>query len=251
MGGQVVTATAEAGVYGDEEAPKVPTAEGSGSDKRSRSCPQCAMEFPGGFGAARLARHLRSAHNADAPKDTGRERRPRTGAGKRVSVADLGTLLWKGLGSLATRTGNDAAGRMFTIQAVAAGPALDKAVKGTFVDRILQPLARMNENASEFGSLVAGPVTAQAFVNNPNPLTQALFVASLEASLPVIARSLKDVKKKQERLEADLSELGPVFGKPPGETVSLEEIATWIAFGGGDPPTAPPPQGAPEESVAA
>lgn len=167
-----------------------------------------------------------------------RERKPTEYAGRRSSLSELGTGIWKGLAWSAAQGGYVAAGRAFSLQADAAGPAFDRLVKGTFLDGILQPIARLGANGKDFAALGALPPSAEAYARNPNEVTASAFKAALIGALPQIAKAHKDTVKRYQRLEADLAGMAEMFGKAPGERVSLDEVAMWIVTGS----TAPQPE---------
>lgn len=173
----------------------------------------------------------------DAPP---KEKKP--SPGPRQPLREIGTGIAKALAFVAGNAGMQGASRALMLQSEAAGPAFDKAVKGTVLDRMLQPLARVGGNTKDLGALVALPVTTEAFLRDPSPMTQAGFQAALIAALPQIAAARKSAAKEQAKLEADLQNLAEMFGKDPGEHVSLNEVAMWLMTGSTDGTTMPPPE---------
>jgi len=187
------------------------------------------------------------AKKAAAP----RERKPSSTSG-RVSLRETGTGIAKALAFFAQNAGLQGASRALMLQSEAAGPAFDQAVKGTPLDRLFQPFAKVGGNAKDLGALIALPISTEAYLRNPNPMTQAGFQASLIGALPQIARARQTAAKEQARLEKDLAELAEMFGKDPGEHVSLNEVALWLMTGSTDgttptPPPEPEPPSAPAE----
>ena len=180
----------------------------------------------------------------------------------RVRLEEFGTGLWKGLAWGAAQGGYTAAARALTLQADAAGPAFDRMVKGTMLDRWIQPLARIGENGKDLAALAALPAAAEAYARNPtvtyengmvgaNPITTQAFRAALIGALPQIAKARKETVKRYQKLEADLASMAEVFGKPPGSSVSLDEVASWIIFGSTEPPAEPEPERETADSFAA
>jgi len=108
-----------------------------------------------------LADRVRAAGTSgkDKPKPKGKKHHPR------VRVDGLISRGWDVLGGLATRV-DPPLGRCLMMQAPVAGLILEDVVKGTFVDRALQPVARAEDKAEKVAALVAPP----------------LLVAGLEAS---------------------------------------------------------------------
>lgn len=186
-------------------------------------------------------RRLHRRKEPSGPEKAPKETRPAP-SGPRESLKEIGTGIAKGLAFLASNAGLQGASRALILQSEAAGPAFDKAVKGSVVDRMLQPLARVGGNTKDLGALVALPVSTEAYLRDPSPMTQAAFQAALIASLPQIAKARKTAAKEQAKLEADLAELAEMFGKDPGEHVSLNEVAMWLMTGSTDGTVMPPPE---------
>lgn len=247
-------AESQESIFDEEVAPDL---NGKG-DKDPHACPECGDRFEGPMWGARLGGHRRTKHGVvgerrhkkkPAPADggeAGETRAPELPKRARKNLAELGTSMWRGAAWLTARADKMAASRMFGLLAPAAGPAVDRAVKGTIFDRLLQPIARAGDQGKDALILIGAPLTAQAFLETPNVFTQAAFVGSLEASLPIIVKTAKDAKRRQEKMEADLSDMADVFGKQPGEKVTTREVALWILNGS---VTEPVPE--PEEAPAA
>lgn len=185
----------------------------------------------------------REPQPGDAPKS--KESKP-TPAARRQSLSEMGTGIAKGLGVLASNAGFAGASRALLLQSEAAGPAFDRAVKGSVVDKMLQPLARVGGNTKDLGALIGLPISTEAYLRDPGPMTQAAFQAALVASLPQIAAARKTAAKEQAKLEADLADLAEMFGKDPGERVSLNEVAMWLMTGSTDGTVVPPPPSPPD-----
>lgn len=241
----------------DEIAPDL---NGTKASEDPHICPECGQRFDGPMWGARLGGHRRNKHGivgtrrdrGKPPPATdgapGESRAPELPKRPRKNLSELGTQMWRGAAWVSARCEKMAASRMFGLLAPAAGPAVDRAVKGTFFDRLLQPLARAGDQGKDAMILIGAPLTAQAFLETPNVFTQAAFVGSLEASLPIIVKTAKDAKRRQEKMEQDLSDMAEVFGKQPGEKVTTREVALWVLTGSTVEAPAEPTVG--EEAVA-
>lgn len=188
----------------------------------------------------------RRAHRRTRPAGGEQESKPPketkpAPAGRREPLRQMGTGIAKGLAFLASNAEMTGASRALMLQSEAWGPAFDQAVKGTVIDRILQPLAKTGGNTKDLAALVGLPIATEAYLRDPTPMTQGAFSAALIASLPQIAAARKTAAKEQAKLEADLAELAEMFGKDPGEHVSLNEVAMWLMTGSTDGTVAPPP----------
>jgi len=241
----------EAGLF-EEKPPEQPRAQPRGG-AGSRDCPECGKVFNPPMAAARLGQHRKKDHGvAPAGKGLTEEKAPQEkgaqGDGKkeptpkgRQNLSTLGEYIFEGLSWVSAKTGRMAASRMYRIHSAAFGPALEKSAKGTFLDKILQPAARLANQSPETAALVMGPITAEAFLASPSPLTQGAFVAAVSGSVPAVIRAGKTKLREQAKLEADLSAFAQSFGKAEGERVTLEEYANFILFGNINGPQEDPP----------
>lgn len=151
-----------------------------------------------------------------------------TARGPRAKLDQFGTGAMELAAWLANRRGNYPLGRIFSLEAPAFGPALEDAAKGTVADRMLQPIARLGGRGTRLARLAALPGSAAAFMAQPSAMTQAIFVGALEAALPDIIESAELAARKQEKVERDLARFAYLFGKEPGESVTIEDVAGWI-----------------------
>jgi hypothetical protein len=154
----------------------------------------------------------------------------------RVRVDGLISRGWDVLGGLATRI-DPPIGRCLQMQAPVAGLILEDVVKGTFVDRALQPVARAEDKAEKVAAL-AGPVLCvaglEAAQRLPDPQRKAreailwpLLIESLVLSErvtgayadEVIARAEQDApaRERATRLAA------AIFAVPTGEPATPEQ----------------------------
>jgi len=104
--------------------------------------------------ASKLAGWGRGRAKAAGKTAKGKPRHPR------VPVDDLIAGVWRGLAGFARPL--PATSRLLKIQAPIAGVLLEDTVKGTVVDRWMQPLARTSKNAEAIAVLVGPPVLVGA-----------------------------------------------------------------------------------------
>jgi hypothetical protein len=120
--------------------------------------------------------------------------RPKAGAKKkkpRVTTADLLGSLWRGGAKLATPL--PPLQRTLRVQAPVAGALLEDAVKGTAIDVILQPFARLAQQGQTISAIVGPPVLVTALTmhlqmreaagEQPNPFLMSAGIEALRASL--------------------------------------------------------------------
>lgn len=195
----------------------------------------------------RKARNPKPIEGNAPPLVTGNgERVPRTKPSRtpgRKSTASMFEGIWSGLGMILTNTGIDpAVGRVLQLESVAAGPAFDNVVNGTVLDRILQPMLGKKSEGQLLISLIGLPLLIGAVERNPAMGAQIEPVAkwALMSMLPTIVASMKDAKKQEAKLSADLAELREPLGVPDGEPVTLDHIFAFIF--------APAPNAAPADA---
>lgn len=161
--------------------------------------------------------------------DRARRRTPTTGAGgrprKRVSIEGLVGSVW-GMAAMAIAR-NPAmlpVARVLDLQAPVAGAIVEDVARGTVVDRVLQPLARMGEKGQQIGALIGPPLIVAAITAQPAlfptlaPVLKATLMTWVQISAPAM-------KKAQERAEKFAAEHGGLdidamidmlFAPPPG-----------------------------------
>lgn len=244
---------------------EIPTIGGAEPDPHS--CPECGEKFDGATWGIKRGVHRRQKHGVTGHTNPAERARQRSGGtsreqaptpkkrflettpgnarkGARANLSELGETLAEFAAFAATARGLVPLGRSITLVSGAAGEALEDGVKGTFVDRLIQPLARMGDRGKEIVGVLGLPFATQAYCSTPNPVTEKTFIGALTASLPAIVKDLKKKKKAQERMEADLSEAAELFGFEPGTRISIEDVARWILVApvdenAGEPPAPP------------
>lgn len=125
---------------------------------------------------------------------------------KRVSLAPIGSQVWAMAGMGLQMSGKDIpVGRVLEFQAPAAGPILDAAIKGTFLDKALQPLARSGAKGQALGALVMPPLLVAVIERNPasyNALAPILKVCIYQYMV-----EMAPVLKAQQRKEREIAEV--------------------------------------------
>lgn len=141
------------------------------------------------------------------PRDSKAKRKPR------VSTEGLLGALWRGLAGMAAPL--PPLQRTLKVQAPVAGAILDDAVKGTIIDPLLQPLARLADVGKAGSALIGPPVFVTAITlyglrcaeagTEPNPLVwQGLdegLTASLSAWFEVSGPKFEEALKREKEFE--------------------------------------------------
>lgn len=151
-----------------------------------------------------------------APKPAARSRR-------RVSLESTAAGAWELLASAAARSGLTPTARVLGMQAPVAGVILEDALRGTVVDRVLQPLARMGDKGGSVVALLAPPVLVSVATMYPQRAEEILPMlrACLRQWALVAGPAIKE-REKRERKAAEALEL------PDGQTVD-DLVDSWIA----------------------
>lgn len=168
-------------------------------------------------------------------------RRPKTKVRRvgRTSLAPAGSLLWTLGATVAGRAGDVPVARVLGVQTPVAGQALDRALAGTMLDRIIQPLAADADKYSELASLVSFPMVVAMYERNPSPPLEALLDLLIRRNLLAMADAIKVSKREAEHMAeatAELASVGMEFGSDP-----VSEMKAWL-FG---VPVPPQPEPAP------
>lgn len=196
---------------------KAPTTPGG-----KKPCEVCGKKVK------RMSQHMRRAHGQYQRGPRSGSKRSRSSS-KRENIATVGSGLWRLLGVGATQGGNVALGRTLQLQAPNAGPTIDRIAKRVpFLDRLLQPFARVSDDAGAVGGLFGLPAAVLAVQSNPNPLTVQLVRGAFASQLPSIVEALKDAREAEQKMEADLAELAPMLDLPEGQPVDLDVVLTWV-----------------------
>jgi hypothetical protein len=120
---------------------------------------------------------------------------------KRTSVERLVGGVWgMAARAMATSQANLPTARVLNMQAPVAGAIVDKLVKGSVVDRVLQPLARMGDKADTAMALVGPPLIVAALTRNPQmaPLLLPLLSGALETWCDIAGPEIEKQKKRAE-----------------------------------------------------
>lgn len=141
---------------------------------------------------------------------------------KRVSLENLGANAWEVLSSIAARGGLTPTARVLGMQAPVAGVVLEDALRGTLVDRVLQPVARMGGQAGAVVSLLAPPVLVSVLTMYPQRAEE--IIPMLRGSLrqwALVAGPAIKAREKRERKAAEDLEL------PEGQTID-GLVESWL-----------------------
>ncbi|AGS73947.1 histone-like nucleoid-structuring protein Lsr2 [Streptomyces collinus] len=141
---------------------------------------------------------------------------------KRVSLESLAAGAWTLLGQAAQSRGLVPTGRALVMQAPVAGMILEDTLRGTVVDKVMQPLARGGESAKELGALLGVPVLVTMVTLKPETQPVALpMLKNLMREWAIIAGPR--IKARERRERRAMEQLGV------DETGLDEMVDGWIA----------------------
>jgi hypothetical protein len=135
----------------------------------------------------------------------------------REDTSDLVAVAWAGLGTLAIKTGRaPVGGKVMRLQSPAAGKQIDDVIRGTIVDRMLQPLVRSKSAMESFGAIIAAPILAEMIRRDPRKIV-ALgdpLMALIAESLNTIAPMLIAEKQKTREQISNYAAISEAFDIP-------------------------------------
>lgn len=200
-------------------------------------CDECGWTpnplWPYGLKKAHLTRHRKQAHGfspppKEAPKRKARqpkvEAEPRPARTSRKSTAKLLSWVWEGFGTMMPGR----VGGVITYEAPAAGPVLDKALAGSFVDRVLLQRVAKVEDKYEPVFLLMVPVMAAMAADMGQPLPPVMEPLLRDAFLSIWGEHLAWEAKQKARMD-DLSAKARAAGK--SDDLEAEYEAFKAAFG--------------------
>lgn len=169
---------------------------------------------------SRVRSWWRSRGSAPAPKT----RRARS------SLEDVGAFLWGGLATAAERLGGTQylpVARVLAMQAPIAGAVADDVLKGTVIDRMLQPFARAGKRAGAVGALLGPPVIVGVITGRPElyPVLQPVLKGLLKQWLAVAGPKIRKAREREAELVAEFGQdydqdldamIAAFFAPPPG-----------------------------------
>lgn len=141
-----------------------------------------------------------------APKDPPAGGKPKA-APKRVPLETWAARLWKGLAYVAG-AGNTPTSRCLNMQAPVAGIVIDDMVKGTVVDKIAQPIARLGEGGKNVFALVGLPLLVATTERQPQlyPYTRPLMAEAATEWILVAGPAMRKAKARAEVVAKELAE---------------------------------------------
>jgi hypothetical protein len=143
---------------------------------------------------------------------SGPERRPKAPPGPRRSTAELLASGYGGIGMALTKTGADVpVGRALIAQAPVAGEILDDAIRGTAVDKLLQPIVRVQDRWEAVWALFSVPVLVGALERKPEaaPVLMPMLRSSVESYIIAMAPAVKKQQQRAERVRKTIAEAWP------------------------------------------
>jgi hypothetical protein len=203
-------------------------------------CPECGMTTNNQgrpWTARGLAYHRRLVHSVastrtpagTAPADTGEQprqgwfartfaKKPKSPAphpkklkapakGGRVSLAPVGSLAWLGGSTLAARAGDAPVAAVMQIQSGIAGEVLDNALKGTLVDKVIQPMIGGADKYRDFAMLAAFPLLAAIHERRPTAASWAALRLVAQENLVALSKGLKAAKRQAEQMAEVVADL--------------------------------------------
>jgi len=133
---------------------------------------------------------------------------------RRESLETVGMFVWGGLSQAAGRSGRQPTSLVLALQAPVAGVILDDVLKGTILDRMLQPFARGGKRSEALLALVGPPLLVELMVRHPEwqPQILPMLAAALESYADIAGPKVAAAKKRAEKRAADIGADGGIQG---------------------------------------
>jgi hypothetical protein len=192
----VMAEATESTLFGEEQAPRAP------------SSPSVTEEAQGKvrqlFAGARSNKVKPEA--APGTKET----RPKV-VHRRESLTDLLGLGWGGIGTALARGPDIPVGRAMQAQSPVAGEILDQAIKGTVVDKLLQPIARKADSAQALFGLLGVPILVGALERRPElaPTLGPLLYSAVETWVVEMAPIMRKRQARADKVRKTLQDAFP------------------------------------------
>jgi hypothetical protein len=166
------------------------------------------------------AQRIRGAISRRSKAPTTTSRKPKQ---PRVSTENVISGFWS-LMSLVVKPISLPAAKAFAMEAPVAGMILDDQIRGTFTDRVLQPLARAESQGKTFGALMAPPLLVMAIDKYPAraemllPMLRKSLVWHIQVAGPKIEQLLEDEREFEEKYGQDINTMIMSFFAVPEDT---------------------------------
>jgi hypothetical protein len=145
----------------------------------------------------------------------------------RVPVDDLIAGLWRGAAGFARPL--PPTSRLMKIQAPVAGAILEDVVKGTAIDRLLQPLARTTAGAEALFALAGPPIMVTALQLQPDmepfimPLLRESLLRWCKIAGPKMKEALAREKEFEDEFGATVDDMIAMLFAPPGPLIEEDQ----------------------------
>lgn len=139
------------------------------------------------------------------PKTAAKVRRARRTTRTRHTLDGIGSSAWNGLASMFGGA-NAPLGRTLAYQAPVAGMLIDDILKGSVVDRMLQPIARMEEQGKTAWGLVGPPLIVAVVQANPALMDRSkpMLASALRAYLEVAGPAMDKLRQRDQKVATAL-----------------------------------------------
>jgi hypothetical protein len=136
------------------------------------------------------------------PKQPGRAKNV-----KRVPLEAWGSRAWAGL-AYVMGAGATPTSRVLNMQAPVAGIIVDDMIKGTVVDKVLQPLARFGEGAGQAFALAGPPLLVGLLERQPGmyPVLRPVLAEAMTEWVLVAGPAMRKAKARAENVARELGE---------------------------------------------
>jgi hypothetical protein len=167
-------------------------------------------------GRRRLADRARAALKGPEKAPAGRagkDKAPR----RRVSLETLGGLAWSAVGGMLAQLGGQQYApvtMMMAFQAPVAGGVIEDLARGTIVDKIAQPVARLTQSGGAAGALIGAPLATALVCRFPHlyPKIRPGLARLMQEWVIVAGPKLREMKRREEKFAEEMGAFSEEFG---------------------------------------
>lgn len=186
-------------------------------------------EIPRERASERASERARRFWQRDPKTDGDDRQRGGRRARRRVSLETLGGLAWAGAARLAAFAGETylPVVKMMSFQGPVAGAVAEDLAKGTIIDRIAQPVARLAESGGAAGALLGAPALTALVCRRPAlyPQVRPMLMQCMKEWVIVAGPKIREMRKREEKFAEEMASFSEEFG------VSVDELLDEVFHG--------------------
>jgi hypothetical protein len=164
-------------------------------------------------GRRRLADRARAALKGPESGPAARKSKDKA----RVSLESLGGLAWSAVGGMLAQLGGQQYApvtMMMAFQAPVAGGVIEDLARGTIVDKLAQPVARLTQSGGAAGALIGAPLATALICRFPHlyPKIRPGLARLMQEWVIVAGPKLREMKRREDKFAEEMGQFSEEFG---------------------------------------